>query len=221
MRDQEFSNDECETIRRGISKVRGAADWLEAAIEPAASPWTSGSHSSCEASRDDARPPTPARRGPPLEFALRGLGPSGFDGGQAGRAPVPAAGRRDPLDARPGRPRCSSPAGCRRCRTLDPDRLAAQGRLALLGRARRLDRIREEAVPPHPRPTDPDDHRARSTLTWPAIPRTNGPSSVPPSSPGSARPWPSLPSRPRPNRPGGPSDAFDLPLAPLPLRHPM
>ncbi|MFF3159895.1 DUF6192 family protein [Streptomyces sp. NPDC057910] len=33
MRDQEFSEDERETIRRGISKVRGAADWLEAALE--------------------------------------------------------------------------------------------------------------------------------------------------------------------------------------------
>ncbi|WP_405194337.1 DUF6192 family protein [Streptomyces anulatus] len=33
MRDQEFTEDERETIRRGIAKVRGAADWLEAAID--------------------------------------------------------------------------------------------------------------------------------------------------------------------------------------------
>ncbi|MEV0125816.1 DUF6192 family protein [Streptomyces sp. NPDC050703] len=33
LRDQEFSEDERETIRRGIAKVRGAADWLEAALE--------------------------------------------------------------------------------------------------------------------------------------------------------------------------------------------
>ncbi|MFD5430010.1 DUF6192 family protein [Streptomyces sp. NPDC127084] len=33
MRDQEFSDDERETIRRSIAKVRGAADWLEAALE--------------------------------------------------------------------------------------------------------------------------------------------------------------------------------------------
>ncbi|MFI7367120.1 DUF6192 family protein [Streptomyces sp. NPDC050149] len=33
LRDQEFSEDEHETVRRGISKVRAAADWLEAAIE--------------------------------------------------------------------------------------------------------------------------------------------------------------------------------------------
>ncbi|MFJ9753242.1 DUF6192 family protein [Streptomyces chartreusis] len=33
MRDQEFTDDERETIRRGIAKVRGAADWLEAAID--------------------------------------------------------------------------------------------------------------------------------------------------------------------------------------------
>lgn len=33
LRDQEFSEDERETIRRGIAKVRGAADWLEAALD--------------------------------------------------------------------------------------------------------------------------------------------------------------------------------------------
>ncbi|MFJ9924239.1 DUF6192 family protein [Streptomyces rubiginosohelvolus] len=33
LRDQEFSYDERETIRRSIAKVRGAADWLEAALE--------------------------------------------------------------------------------------------------------------------------------------------------------------------------------------------
>ncbi|MEV5598961.1 DUF6192 family protein [Streptomyces sp. NPDC052496] len=33
MRDQEFSADERETVRRAIGKVRGAADWLEAAVE--------------------------------------------------------------------------------------------------------------------------------------------------------------------------------------------
>lgn len=33
LRDQEFSDDERETIRRSIAKVRGAADWLEAAID--------------------------------------------------------------------------------------------------------------------------------------------------------------------------------------------
>ncbi|MEV8455459.1 DUF6192 family protein [Streptomyces sp. NPDC052095] len=33
LRDQEFSEDERETIRRSIAKVRGAADWLEAAID--------------------------------------------------------------------------------------------------------------------------------------------------------------------------------------------
>ncbi|MFJ7416430.1 DUF6192 family protein [Streptomyces sp. NPDC098077] len=33
MRDQEFTEDERETIRRAIAKVRGAADWLEAAID--------------------------------------------------------------------------------------------------------------------------------------------------------------------------------------------
>lgn len=32
MRDQEFTEDERETVRRGISKVRAAADWLEAAL---------------------------------------------------------------------------------------------------------------------------------------------------------------------------------------------
>ncbi|CAM5554300.1 RacO protein OS=Streptomyces fumanus OX=67302 GN=GCM10018772_61460 PE=4 SV=1 [Streptomyces fumanus] len=33
MRGQEFSEDERETVRRGISKVRAAADWLEAAVD--------------------------------------------------------------------------------------------------------------------------------------------------------------------------------------------
>ncbi|MFF2959844.1 DUF6192 family protein [Streptomyces sp. NPDC057963] len=33
LRDQEFSDDEPETIRRSIAKVRGAADWLEAALD--------------------------------------------------------------------------------------------------------------------------------------------------------------------------------------------
>ncbi|GGP73000.1 DUF6192 family protein [Streptomyces sindenensis] len=33
MRGQEFTDDERATLRRGISKVRGAADWLEAALE--------------------------------------------------------------------------------------------------------------------------------------------------------------------------------------------
>ncbi|MFG3105092.1 DUF6192 family protein [Streptomyces sp. NPDC048182] len=33
LRDQEFSDDERETVRRSIAKVRGAADWLEAALE--------------------------------------------------------------------------------------------------------------------------------------------------------------------------------------------
>ncbi|MFE9499826.1 DUF6192 family protein [Streptomyces collinus] len=33
MRDQEFTDDERETIRRSIAKARGAADWLEAAID--------------------------------------------------------------------------------------------------------------------------------------------------------------------------------------------
>lgn len=33
LRDQEFTEDERETVRRGISKVRAAADWLEAAVE--------------------------------------------------------------------------------------------------------------------------------------------------------------------------------------------
>ncbi|HEY9327039.1 MAG TPA: DUF6192 family protein [Streptomyces sp.] len=33
MRGQEFTDDERETVRRGISKVRAAADWLEAAID--------------------------------------------------------------------------------------------------------------------------------------------------------------------------------------------
>lgn len=33
LRDQDFSEDERETIRRGIAKVRGAADWLEAALD--------------------------------------------------------------------------------------------------------------------------------------------------------------------------------------------
>jgi hypothetical protein len=33
MRGQEFTQDERETIRRGIAKVRAAADWLEAAVE--------------------------------------------------------------------------------------------------------------------------------------------------------------------------------------------
>ncbi|MFE2530155.1 DUF6192 family protein [Streptomyces sp. NPDC059382] len=33
MRDQQFTEDERETVRRGISKVRAAADWLEAALD--------------------------------------------------------------------------------------------------------------------------------------------------------------------------------------------
>ncbi|MEU6957035.1 DUF6192 family protein [Streptomyces sp. NPDC045714] len=33
LRDLEFSDDERETVRRSIAKVRGAADWLEAALE--------------------------------------------------------------------------------------------------------------------------------------------------------------------------------------------
>ncbi|WP_079408291.1 DUF6192 family protein [Streptomyces sp. 3211] len=33
MRDQQFSEDERESVRRGISKVRAAADWLEAALD--------------------------------------------------------------------------------------------------------------------------------------------------------------------------------------------
>lgn len=33
MRDQEFTEDERETIRRGIARVRGAADWLEPALD--------------------------------------------------------------------------------------------------------------------------------------------------------------------------------------------
>ncbi|MEV0254732.1 DUF6192 family protein [Streptomyces sp. NPDC050732] len=33
LRGQEFSEDERETVRRGISKVRAAADWLEGALE--------------------------------------------------------------------------------------------------------------------------------------------------------------------------------------------
>lgn len=33
MRGQEFTDDERETVRRGIAKVRAAADWLEAAID--------------------------------------------------------------------------------------------------------------------------------------------------------------------------------------------
>ncbi|MEU3989714.1 DUF6192 family protein [Streptomyces platensis] len=33
MRGQEFTEDERETVCRGIAKVRGAADWLEAAID--------------------------------------------------------------------------------------------------------------------------------------------------------------------------------------------
>ncbi|MFI5635654.1 DUF6192 family protein [Streptomyces sp. NPDC051664] len=33
MRGQDFTNDERDTIRRGVFKVRAAADWLEAAID--------------------------------------------------------------------------------------------------------------------------------------------------------------------------------------------
>lgn len=33
MRGQEFTDDERETVRRGISEVRAAADWLEAATD--------------------------------------------------------------------------------------------------------------------------------------------------------------------------------------------
>ncbi|MER6914623.1 DUF6192 family protein [Streptomyces sp. NPDC000594] len=33
LRDQEFTEDERETVRRSIAKVRGAADWLEAALD--------------------------------------------------------------------------------------------------------------------------------------------------------------------------------------------
>ncbi|MEV6654952.1 DUF6192 family protein [Streptomyces sp. NPDC051219] len=33
LRGQEFTDDERRTVRRGLAKVRAAADWLEAAIE--------------------------------------------------------------------------------------------------------------------------------------------------------------------------------------------
>jgi hypothetical protein len=33
LRGQEFTEDERETVRRGISKVRAAADWLEGAVD--------------------------------------------------------------------------------------------------------------------------------------------------------------------------------------------
>ncbi|MEU6672139.1 DUF6192 family protein [Streptomyces sp. NPDC046727] len=33
LRGQEFTEDERETVRRGIARVRAAADWLEAAID--------------------------------------------------------------------------------------------------------------------------------------------------------------------------------------------
>ncbi|MDF9816691.1 DUF6192 family protein [Streptomyces sp. SPB162] len=33
LRGQEFTEDERETVRRSVAKVRAAADWLEAAIE--------------------------------------------------------------------------------------------------------------------------------------------------------------------------------------------
>lgn len=33
LRGQEFTDDERTTVRRGLAKVRAAADWLEAALE--------------------------------------------------------------------------------------------------------------------------------------------------------------------------------------------
>ncbi|WP_159046573.1 DUF6192 family protein [Streptomyces sp. XY413] len=33
LRGQEFTEDERETVRRGIASVRAAADWLESAID--------------------------------------------------------------------------------------------------------------------------------------------------------------------------------------------
>ncbi|MDQ0833673.1 hypothetical protein QF032_005517 [Streptomyces achromogenes] len=59
LRGQEFTEDERETVRRQIGRVRAAADWLEEPSTTAGSPWTSSWSSCSKASRpcrDAGRP---------------------------------------------------------------------------------------------------------------------------------------------------------------------
>jgi hypothetical protein len=59
LRGQEFTEDERETVRRQIGRVRAAADWLEGALDNGESPWTSSWSSCSKASRpcrDAGRP---------------------------------------------------------------------------------------------------------------------------------------------------------------------
>ncbi|MEU7106599.1 DUF6192 family protein [Streptomyces stramineus] len=103
LRGQEFSDDEREHVRRGVTRVRTAADWLEAAMDRGNFTSTSNSSSSSKVS-DRGRQSPAGRR------ALRRPGPAGVEGSPPHRTAHPPVRRRNEADPVEGRPRRRAPA---------------------------------------------------------------------------------------------------------------